>query len=127
MTRSLRVSMALAITMAVGAGVAHADGDAAKGEKIFAKCKACHTVEAGKNKVGPSLAGVVGRKSGMAEGFNYSDAMKNAGLTWDDATLDSYLTAPKKLIPGTKMAFPGLPNEQDRLDVIAYLKSATSQ
>ena len=127
MTRSLRVSMALAITMAVGAGTAHADGDAAKGEKIFAKCKACHTVEAGKNKVGPSLAGVVGRKSGMAEGFNYSDAMKNSGLTWDDATLDSYLAAPKKSVPGTKMAFPGLPNEQDRLDVIAYLKSATSQ
>jgi cytochrome c len=127
MTRSLRVSLALAFTMAIGAGVAHADGDAANGEKIFAKCKACHTVEAGKNKVGPSLAGVVGRKSGMAEGFNYSDAMKNAGLTWDEATLNTYLTSPKKLVSGTKMAFPGLPNEQDRLDVIAYLKSAGGQ
>src|ERR1700741_4071880 len=118
MTRSLCLSMMLAFTMAVRAGVAHADGDAANGEKIFAKCKACHTVEAGKNKVGPSLAGVVGRKAGMAEGFNYSDAMKNAGLTWDEATLNTYLTAPKKLVPGTKMAFPALPNEQDRLDVI---------
>ncbi len=127
MTRSLRASLALAFTMTVAAGVAHADGDAANGEEIFAKCKACHTVEAGKNKVGPSLAGVVGRKSGTAEGFNYSDAMKNAGLTWDEATLNTYLTAPKKLVPGTKMAFPGLPNEQDRLDVIAYLNSAASQ
>jgi cytochrome c len=124
MTRSLRVSLALAFATAMGAGAAHADGDAANGEKIFAKCKACHTVEAGKNKVGPSLAGVVGRKAGMAEGFNYSDAMKNSGLTWDEATLNTYLTGPKKLVPGTKMAFPGLPNEQDRLDVIAYLKSA---
>jgi cytochrome c len=124
MTRSLRVSLALAFATAMGAGAAHADGDAANGEKIFAKCKACHTVEAGKNKVGPSLAGVVGRKAGTAEGFNYSDAMKNSGLTWDEATLNTYLTGPKKLVPGTKMAFPGLPNEQDRLDVIAYLKSA---
>jgi cytochrome c len=124
MTRSLRVSLALAFATAMGAGAAHADGDAANGEKIFAKCKACHTVEAGKNKVGPSLAGVVGRKAGMAEGFNYSDAMKNSGLTWDEATLNTYLAGPKKLVPGTKMAFPGLPNEQDRLDVIAYLKSA---
>ena len=124
MTRSLRVSLALAFATAMGASAAHADGDAANGEKIFAKCKACHTVEAGKNKVGPSLAGVVGRKAGTAEGFNYSDAMKNSGLTWDEATLNTYLTGPKKLVPGTKMAFPGLPNEQDRLDVIAYLKSA---
>ena len=124
MTRSLCVSLALAFAVAMGAGVAHADGDAANGEKIFAKCKACHTVEAGKNKVGPSLAGVVGRKAGTAEGYNYSDAMKNSGLTWDEATLNTYLTGPKKLVPGTKMAFPGLPNEQDRLDVIAYLKSA---
>ena len=124
MTRSLCVSLALAFAVAMGASVAHADGDAANGEKIFAKCKACHTVEAGKNKVGPSLAGVVGRKAGTAEGYNYSDAMKNSGLTWDEATLNTYLTGPKKLVPGTKMAFPGLPNEQDRLDVIAYLKSA---
>jgi len=125
MTRSLRVSLALAFATAMGASAAHAAGDAANGEKIFAKCKACHTVEAGKNKIGPSLAGVVGRKAGTAEGFNYSDAMKNSGLTWDEATLDTYLTGPKKLVPGTKMAFPGLPNEQDRLDVIAYLKSVS--
>ena len=99
-------------------------GDVEAGKTDFKKCALCHTTEAGKNKVGPSLAGVVGRKAGTAEGYNYSDAMKNSGLTWDEATLNTYLTGPKKLVPGTKMAFPGLPNEQDRLDVIAYLKSA---
>ena len=107
------------------AGSALADGDPAKGEKIFAKCKACHTVEAGKNKVGPSLHGIIGRKSGSVEGFTYSDAMKNAGLTWDEATLDKYLTAPKKEVPGNKMAFPGLPKADDRANVIAYLKQAS--
>src|SRR5262245_33918723 len=98
MSRSLRVSMVLALLAGFGAVAAHAAGDPANGEKIFAKCKACHTVEVGKNKIGPSLAGVVGRKSGTAPNFNYSDAMKNAGLTWDEATLDTYLTNPKKLV-----------------------------
>ena len=127
MSRSLCVSMVLALLAGFGSVAANAAGDPANGEKIFAKCKACHTVEVGKNKIGPSLAGVVGRKSGTAPNFNYSDAMKNAGLTWDEATLDTYLTNPKKLVPGTKMAFPGLPQEQDRLDVIAYLKSIPGQ
>jgi len=127
MSRSLRVSMVLVLLAGFGSVAAHAAGDPANGEKIFAKCKACHTVEVGKNKIGPSLAGVVGRKSGTAPNFNYSDAMKNAGLTWDEATLNTYLTNPKKLVPGTKMAFPGLPQEQDRLDVIAYLKSIPGQ
>jgi cytochrome c len=98
--------------------------DAAKGKQIFTKCQACHSLEAGTNKLGPSLHGVVGRASGSLEGFKYSDAMKNSHLTWDEATLDTYLTNPRKLVPGTKMVFPGLPNEQDRKDVIAYLKEA---
>jgi cytochrome c len=102
-------------------------GDAAKGKKVFAKCMACHTLEAGKNKVGPSLHGVVGRKSGSIEGFSYSDAMKNANLTWDEATLDKYLTNPKAEVPGNKMAFPGLPKAEDRANVIAYLKEAGAQ
>ena len=127
MTRLFRGSLALALTLAMNAGLAHADGDAANGEKVFAHCRVCHTVEAGKNKIGPSLAGIIGKKSGAVAHWNYSEAMKNSGLTWDEATLDTFLTDPKKLVPGTKMGFEGLPKEQDRLDVIAYLKSAASQ
>ena len=105
---------------------AHAQdaGDAAKGKQIFTRCQACHSTDAGTNKLGPSLHGLVGRPSGSIEGFNYSDAMKNAHLTWDQATLDKYLAGPKVLVPGTKMVFPGLPKEEDRLNVIAYLKEA---
>jgi len=104
---------------------AQSAGDAAKGKKIFAKCMACHTTEAGKNKVGPSLHGIIGRKSGSIADFTYSDAMKNSNLTWDEATLDKYLTSPKAEVPGNKMVFPGLPKADDRANVIAYLKEAT--
>ena len=106
--------------------LAHAEGDVAKGEKVFRKCKACHDAEAMKNKVGPYLVGVVGRKAASVEGYHYSDAMKAKGaegVVWDEATLDTYLTKPKDFVPGTKMTFAGLHKEQERLDVIAYLKS----
>ncbi|MGK9233268.1 cytochrome c family protein [Inquilinus limosus] len=109
---------ALALPMAAQAQ------DAAKGKQVFAKCQACHSMDAGTNKLGPSLHGVIGRTSGTIDGFKYSDAMKNAHLTWDEATLDKYLANPKTLVPGTKMVFPGLPKEEDRKDVIAYLKDA---
>jgi cytochrome c len=101
-------------------------GDPAAGQKVFNKCMVCHTLEAGKNKIGPSLQGVIGRTAGTAAGFNYSEAMKKAGaggLVWNEDTLNTYLAGPKVLVPGNKMPFPGLPNEQDRADVIAYLKS----
>jgi cytochrome c len=119
------VVLAAASLLSLAAAPSHADGDADKGKKVFVKCMACHTVEAGKNKVGPSLHGIIGRKSGSVEGFTYSDAMKNANLTWDEATLDTYLTNPKKEVPGNKMAFPGLPKPDDRANVIAYLKQAS--
>lgn len=104
-------------------GIASAQ-DAAAGEKVFNQCKACHTIEAGgPNRVGPNLHGVVGRKAGSHEGFNYSDAMKNSGITWDEAQLDKYLTDPKATVPGNKMAFAGVKNEQARKDLLAFLKN----
>jgi cytochrome c len=118
------VAAVAALALPMAAQAQDAAGDAAKGKQVFAKCQACHSVEAGTNKLGPSLHGVVGRTSGTLDGFKYSDAMKNAHLTWDDATLDKYLANPKTLVPGTKMVFPGLPKEEDRLAVIAYLKEA---
>ena len=106
------------------ATAALADGDATHGKQIFNKCMVCHSIQAGVNKIGPSLHSVVGRKSGTVADYSYTDAMKNSGLTWDEATLNKYLTNPRKLVPGTRMIFVGLPKEPDRLDVIAYLKQA---
>jgi cytochrome c len=111
--------------LALSSGTALAQGDAAKGEKLFARCQACHSVEPGQNKIGPTLAGLFGRKAGSVEGFNYSDAMKSADVVWDEQTLSEYLADPKGYIPGNRMLFAGLRNEQDRADIIAYLKEAT--
>lgn len=103
----------------VAAAMGH--GDAAEGSAVFRKCQVCHSIEPGKNLVGPSLAGIIGRHSGTAPNFNYSDAMKKAGVVWSAATLNTYLTDPAKFIPGNRMPFPGLKSQDDRDDVIAYL------
>jgi len=103
---------------------ASAEGDPAKGEKVFRKCKACHAVGPGaKNKVGPELNGIVGRDWGVIEGYKYSNNLieLSDGKVWDEETLDAYLTKPKDIIPKGKMAFAGLRKEDDRADVIAYL------
>jgi cytochrome c len=115
-------SLVLAGSITLLASHAQAAGDAAAGKILFTqKCGLCHSVEQGKNKIGPSLYGVVGRKAGSLDGYTYSDAMKNANRTWDAATLDDYLTSPRQKIPGIKMIFAGLPEETDRQNVIAYL------
>lgn len=97
--------------------------DPARGEEIFEACSACHSIEAGENGYGPSLHGVVGRRAGTAPDYEYSDAMRRARLVWDEATLDRWLAGPRALVPGTRMSFPGLPDRQDRRDVVAYLKA----
>ena len=88
---------------------------------VFAQCAACHSVQPGKNGVGPSLAGVAGRKAGTAPGYAYSEALRASGLSWNAATLDRWLTGPRKLVPGTKMPFPGIPDAPRRKQVVAYL------
>jgi nitrite reductase (NO-forming) len=101
-------------------------GDAAAGRQVFRKCQACHSLEPGKNVLGPSLAGVMGRKAGSVEGYNYSPAMKQANLIWDQKALDAYLADPGKAVPGNKMPFPGLKTDHDRADVIAFLATGGS-
>lgn len=101
-------------------------GDAAKGGQVFRKCQACHSLQPGKNGVGPSLAGIVGRKAASVAGFNYSAAMKASNLTWDAVTLDSYLMNPQKTVPGNKMPFPGLKTDNERNSLIAYLVASGS-
>ncbi|SHL42714.1 c-type cytochrome [Roseibium suaedae] len=106
---------------------AFADGDAAKGEKVFKKCAACHAVgEGAKNKVGPELNGIVGRTTASVADYKYSPAMKekgDEGHVWTAEELDTYLANPKGMVPKTKMAFAGLKKEDERADVIAYLKT----
>lgn len=124
MIRSVLLGSALVVALAAAAFTqARAAGDAAAGEKTALICRACHQIGPGaKNAVGPVLNGVVGRKAGTYPGFDYSSANKSSGITWTPAELNKYLANPQQVVPGTKMIFPGLPNEQDRQNVIAYLE-----
>lgn len=101
---------------------AEAAEDATAGEHVFARCVVCHSPKAGENKIGPSLAGVFGRKSGSAPGYDYSPALKSAGITWDEQELEKYLSNPPADVHGTKMVI-SVPNAEDRQNVIAYLKT----
>jgi cytochrome c len=123
MRRVLPVAVAAAVVALAPVGPASAQGDPEQGERVFNQCRACHTVGEGEpHRVGPNLHGVVGRKAGSAEGFNYSSAMQEANVVWDEGTLSEYLADPRAFIPGNRMAFPGLRDEGQRADVIAYLR-----
>lgn len=112
-----------ATVLATGLSGSAMAGDAALGEKVFKKCKACHIIDKEKHKTGPHLVNVIGRTAGTAEGYKkYSKAMKASGIVWNDETLNGYLEKPKKYLKGTRMAFAGLKKEEDRANVIAYLK-----
>lgn len=102
-------------------------GDIDKGRMVFGQCHACHTPEqGGPNMTGPNLWGIFGRKAGSVAGFNYSDGLKATGIVWDAPHIDKWITDPRAVVPDTRMSFLGLKNPQDRINVIAYLKTATS-
>ncbi len=119
--KKLTLSLLVAVTSIAAAQGARAQ-DVAAGETSFKKCLACHSIgEGAKNKVGPVLNGLDGRKSGSVEGFNYSDANKGSGITWNKDQFLEYITDPKAKIPGTKMVFAGIKNEKERNDLWAYI------
>lgn len=126
MLRLSPAGLSAALLALVLSSPAAAAGDPANGEKLFKKCAACHSLEEGKKKVGPSLYKIFGATPGQVAKFRYSKGMVAYGKTgavWDEATLDAWLTKPKDVVKRTKMAFPGFKKAQDRADVIAYLKS----
>lgn len=119
-------TLSILIVMLAATHPALADGDAEAGKKVFTRCAACHDGKTEKNRVGPYLVGVVGRKAASVEGFKYSAAMTEAGaggLVWDEPNLTEYLRAPKAKVPGGSMAFPGLKKDEDIANVIAWLKA----
>ncbi|MCC6469759.1 MAG: cytochrome c family protein [Alphaproteobacteria bacterium] len=120
--RNLATGAVLGALLCVWTAAAQADGDPARGEKVYERCEGCHSID--RDRIGPRHKGVVGRRAASIDGFAYSPAMKNSGLTWDEATLDRFLQGPTKLVPGTRMGFAGVPVEQDRADLIAFLRKA---
>lgn len=117
-------ALAAALCMLTVAGHAAAAGDAKKGADVFAgECGDCHSPKEGKAKKGPPLFGVIGRKAGTVADFNYSEAMKQSGITWSPDKIDLYITRPKKMVPGGKMKYDGLDDANARADVIAYIQS----
>jgi cytochrome c len=124
MRNILRVTAALGMTLLL-AGVARADGDAARGEARFQDCAACHKLEAGSNNVGPSLHGLFERKAGALADFRYSPAMKRSGISWTPETLDKFITDPQAMVPANRMPYAGMANASDRADLIAYLQKAS--
>jgi cytochrome c len=102
--------------------VAHAEGDAARGEKLYADCVVCHSVERGVHGIGPSLYDIIGRKAGEVAGYRYSRALRNSGLTWTAESLDTFIGDPQASVPANRMPYAGMTDARDRADLIAYLR-----
>src|SRR5438105_4505785 len=122
---TLTTALTAAITLAAAAGVARADGDAARGEKRFEECAACHAVDHSVNNVGPSLHGVFDRKAGELTDYRYSPALKRSGIVWTAQTLDTFIADPQQVVPANRMPYAGMPDPAGRADLIAYLQKAT--
>jgi cytochrome c len=117
-----RLGRAVAATFILAAGVAHAQSDAKRGQKLFEECHACHAVERGAQGVGPGLHGVFGRRAGDRDDFRYSPALKRSGITWTPKTLDAYIADPQKAVPANRMPYAGMPEARDRADLIQYMQ-----
>jgi cytochrome c len=117
----MRRSGLVAVLLLAATPLAFADGDAARGEKRFEECVACHALEKGKESVGPDLHGVFGRKAGETAEFRYSPALKRSGIVWSEQTIDTFIADPQAVIPGNRMPFAGVPDASARADLIAYL------
>ena len=111
------------ILLALGSASA---ADVKAGKKVFKKCKSCHTVKPEKNKVGPSLHGIIGNASGSVDGYKYSPALASAGIVWTDENMAEFLKNPKEYLPGNKMSFPGLKKDEDIQNLIAYIKDKSN-
>jgi|SRR4029077_1316259 cytochrome c len=112
---------AVATTFVLAFGMAQAQGDPKRGEKVFENCRACHAASGDANEVGPSLRGVFGRRAGERDDFRYSPALKRSGITWTPQTMDEFVADPQKMVPANRMPFAGLPDARDRADLIIYL------
>ena len=121
---SRAIARLAAIVLVAAAGAAHADGDAARGEKRFEECVACHSTERGANAVGPTLFGVFDRKAGELADYRYSPALKRSGITWTPQTLDTFLADPQAAVPANRMPYAGLSDATERADLISYLEKA---
>jgi cytochrome c len=119
-----RLETVAAAALVLAASIAHADGDARRGQKLFEECHACHAVERGTQELGPSLHGVFGRRAGALDDFRYSPALKRSGITWTPQTLDAYIADPQRTVPANRMPYAGMPEARDRADLIAYLMQA---
>jgi cytochrome c len=118
------IRLALAAALVAAAGAAQADGDAARGEKRFEDCAACHKLQAGVNDIGPTLHGIFQRKAAELIDYRYSAALKRSGIAWTPQTLDAFIADPQRLVPANRMPYAGMPDAADRADLIAYLQKA---